>query len=244
MTKSTPTAVTQVLLVALAAMLFAPAATAAAQVEMDAQLNFPSGIGEVGEPPKKNIIRSQRKAEKAYSEGRYRDAFWYYRKDLAPVGDKYAQYMVGYMMENGLGTDVDKEGAAAWYLLAAERGHEEIVKVSLDYQSAMSPGELADVKARTASLKDQMGDRALIERLIRRDVDRLNNMTGSRTGRCGMPARVYRPSDARGSVSQEVYCQELKARIEMRMQYLGGYVELGELELLPDEEDDTETSEE
>ncbi|MEL7298675.1 MAG: hypothetical protein AAGJ86_13515 [Pseudomonadota bacterium] len=243
MTKSTHTAVTQALLIVFAAILFSPAATAAAQVEMDAQLNFPSGIGEVGEPPKKNIINSQRKAEKAYNEGRYRDAFWYYRKDLAPVGDKYAQYMVGYMMENGLGTDVDKQGAAAWYLLAAERGHEEIVKVSLDYQREMSPGELASVKARTASLKGEMGDRALIERLIRRDVDRINNMTGTRTGQCGLNARVYRPRDARGSTSQEVYCQEIKARIEMRMQYLGGYVEFGELELLPDEEEDAEASE-
>ncbi|MFK8053369.1 MAG: hypothetical protein AB8F65_10395 [Woeseiaceae bacterium] len=197
------------------------------------QLAFP------GEVPKKSALNAQKKAETAYAEGDFRSAYWYYRKELAPIGDKYAQYMVGYMLENGEGVQKDPKAAAAWYMLAAERGHEKIVAVSTAYQRELSPEQLKSVRRDAVLLQTEIGDRALVERLIRRDQDRLNNITGSRLaagrGGCGRITRVYSPNDVGGSMSVERFCKTLNARIEKRMAYIGGYVEFGELELLPDE---------
>lgn len=61
-----------------------------------------------------------RKADVAFNAGDYKSAFWYYRKELAPIGDKYAQYMVGYMTQNGLGTDPEDVTAATWFVQLAK----------------------------------------------------------------------------------------------------------------------------
>lgn len=216
-----------ILIISLGLMFTSVAALAASQ------LSFP------GEAPRESVTSAMKKAEAAYSAGDFKTAFWYFRKELAPLGDKYAQYMVGHMLEHGEGVNRDKEAAAAWYMLAAERGHQDIVNVSQQFQQSLSSDQLSSVRQQAISLKTDIGDRALIERLIRRDVDKLNNMTGSRVanGRssCARSVRVYDPRDLRGSVSVDRFCKTLNARIEKRMQYLGGYVEFGELELLPDE---------
>ncbi|MEM7763843.1 MAG: hypothetical protein AAF290_07150 [Pseudomonadota bacterium] len=233
----------RMLVVAVAGLLVTSAPltghATAAKMELKRQLNFPNKFGAIGEPPAKDVLKVQRKAERAYEQGRYDSAFWYYRTDLAPIGDKYAQYMVGYMKENGIGTPVDEAGAAAWYALAAERGHEQIVETSLNYQKGLSRNDLVTASVRVERLKREYGDRSLLERLIRNDIHRLNMMTGTRTKFCGVNARIVLPRSARGSMPQYKYCRMLKDRVEMRMQYLGGYVEFGELELLPNEQDGT-----
>ena len=43
-----------------------------------------------------------------------------YREELAPLGDKYAQYMIGYMHEHGKG--VDKDPAVASPGIASPSG--------------------------------------------------------------------------------------------------------------------------
>ena len=52
----------------------------------------------------------------------YERAFMIYEKELAPLGDKYAQYMVGYMYLNAQSVLQDKISALAWFRIAAERG--------------------------------------------------------------------------------------------------------------------------
>jgi hypothetical protein len=64
----------------------------------------------------------QAKAEELFERGDYRRAHVIYRNDLAPIGDKYAQYMLGFMSLSGLGVEQDPVLASAWYRLAAERG--------------------------------------------------------------------------------------------------------------------------
>lgn len=192
------------------------------------QLSFP------GEPPNKRVLRAQEQAELAYRGGDYDRALWIYRKELAPVGDKYAQYMVGYMYLAGEGVPKSEVDAAAWFLLAAERGHEEIVEVSKNMQRQLSLEQRQRAQQIALDLKNEMGDRRLVTRLIRRDLARLRSQTGSRTGACSQPVRVYAPSGA-ASTSLERYCQVLQQRIDERSRYLGAYVEYGELELEPDE---------
>jgi hypothetical protein len=193
------------------------------------QLSFP------GEAPNKRVLRAQQQAELAYRRGEYDRAFWIYRKELAPVGDKYAQYMVGYMYLSGEGVATSEIDAAAWFLLAAERGHEELVDVSVDMQRRLSLEQRQRAQQIALELKNEMGDRRLVTRLIRRDLARLQSQTGSRTGSCSQPVRVYAPNGGAASTSLERFCQILQDRIDERTRYLGTYVEYGELELKPDD---------
>lgn len=64
----------------------------------------------------------QAKAEELFDRGDFRRAHVIYLNDLAPIGDKYAQYMLGFMSLSGLGVEQDPVLASAWYRLAAERG--------------------------------------------------------------------------------------------------------------------------
>ncbi|MEO0574408.1 MAG: hypothetical protein AAF004_03015 [Pseudomonadota bacterium] len=191
-----------------------------------------------GEAPSAGFIRSQEKAETLYAKGKYKDAFWYYSKELAPRGDKYAQYMVGYMLDNGQGVTRDPVKAAAWYQLAAERGHGDLVRVSLAKQEAMPDSQRLIAQQAALNLKTEYGDRALVERLIRRDVRRLREQTGSRVGSCNQNLRVIEVGGVNGIRSSvDGFCKKLNRRIDARLQYLRGYVEYGELEMVEDELD-------
>ena len=201
------------------------------------QLDFP------GQLPGTRVLKAQSKAEQAYNAGNYKDAFWYYRKELAPIGDKYAQYMVGYMLEHGLGVERNSVAAAAWFELAAERGHDPLGETHRRVQQSLSDRQQASVEVTLASLKDEYSDRSLLERLIRIDQKRLSEMTGSRTGKCNSAnvanTRIAFVRDTYGTGNGNVwgYCRNIEKRINIRLEYLGGYVEFGELELLPDDDE-------
>lgn len=191
-----------------------------------------------GEPPSAQFVRDQKKAEALFDAGKYRKAFWYYSKELAPKGDKYAQYMVAHMLENGLGVPRNTVDAAAWYMLAAERGHSELVAVSLARQQNLLASERAVVQKAALNLKTEYGDRALVERLIRRDVRRLREQTGSRVGSCNQNLRVIEVGGVNGVRSSiDGYCKKLNRRIDARIRYITGYIEYGDLEMVEDELD-------
>lgn len=209
------------------------AAFGAAGAQDSSQTAFP------GWAPTDRMVRIQEKADAAFEAGKYRKAMWLYSKELAPVGDKYGQYMVAYMHENGLSVPRDPILAAAWYLLAAERGHEPIVAAAEALQNRLRPEQLAAAGAAAESLKAQWGDKALVKRAIRRDLEKLRTMSGTRIRpksrrNCGsQPGRVF---VGMISVSFDEYCEAAFDRIDARMAYLEGYVTYGELELLPDED--------
>jgi TPR repeat protein len=66
-------------------------------------------------------IRTQEKVESLYERGDYKRAHFIYSNELARQGDKYAQYMTGYMYLMGQGVEEDPVKAVAWYRIAAER---------------------------------------------------------------------------------------------------------------------------
>lgn len=210
--------------------------------QFDRQLDFP------GETMSDRQLKLTLKAEAAYERGDYEDALWYYSKELAPIGDKYAQYMVGYMTERGLGTAADPTQAAAWYMLAAERGHDPLVEHSKAILSNLDDTILEDIRVQAETLRTEYGDRSLIERLIRRDIDRLRETTGSRIrgkDKCTTRSlRVYLPGNngAGRSMDGSRFCKMLNDRIDSRIAYLTGYVTYGDLELLPDEDEGSETT--
>lgn len=226
-------------LIALTILIALGAMTANAQ-EFDSQLDFP------GEIMSDRQLALTRKAEAAFESGDYEDALWYYSKELAPIGDKYAQYMVGYMTERGLGTAADTQKAAGWYMLAAERGHDPLIEHSQTFLADLSPSQREGAREAAESLRNEYGDRSLIERLIRRDIDRLRETTGSRIrgkDNCTTRSlRVYLPGNngAGRSMDGSRYCKMLNDRIDSRIAYLAGYVTYGDLGLLPDEDEGSE----
>jgi hypothetical protein len=205
------------------------AATCVAVVNAQApaeQLDFP------GMDPDRSLVNAAKSAEKAYRKGEFEDAMWLYRTRLAPAGDKFAQYMVGYMYADGEGVPRDPIMAAAWFLVAAERGHESLVEVSQKTLRALSASQRAEARDKAEALRAEVGDRAILEHLIYLDEASLREQTGSRSGTCSQTARVEMTIDGRAgqSVSMQRFCEVLNERIATRQAYLDNYVEYGDID--------------
>lgn len=188
-----------------------------------------------GSAPSSRTAKIQARAERLYQEGEYERAFRIWRNDLVEIGDKYAQYMVGYMYLAGEGVERDIPAAYAWYRLAAERGHEPLVDAMRDLETRLSPAEREAGDAAYGRLVNEYGDRRLVRRLIRLDELRLKKRTGRVGASVGAPLTVVR-RDGR-TVDGSRYYQAIEERLERRYAYLEGYVEFGELETIPDELD-------
>ena len=117
--------------------------------------------------PKAYELRPQQEAaEAAFTEGDHEKALGLFKDVLTPAGDKYAQYMVGHMTLNGLGTEADAVLATAWFAVAAERGEDAYVSVydevraQLDADARRLSGELASDLLRT------YGDCAIVSKAL------------------------------------------------------------------------------
>lgn len=183
----------------------------------------------------------QERVESIYADGNFDRALLIYEKELAPLGDKYAQYMVGYMHLRGEGIAEDRTTALAWFRLAAERGEPLLERVRDELLAEMSPEQVAASDEIYIELWKDIGDRALILDLIQRDMETLKSRTGSRIpgSATGGPTVIVRPSGE--PVSPNFY-RDVRARLEARLEYLDAKVEIdddvlsGELERIRGEE--------
>ncbi|MDH3439828.1 MAG: SEL1-like repeat protein, partial [Gammaproteobacteria bacterium] len=96
-----------------------------------------------GEPIDQRTRNMQERVEAIYAAGNYERALLIYEKDLAPLGDKYAQYMVGYMHLHGEGVQSDRAEALAWFRLAAERDEPLLKRIRDEVLQQMSPTEIS-----------------------------------------------------------------------------------------------------
>jgi len=83
-------------------------------------LGISQAQGETGisnDNPESRTLALQNKVDRLYDRGEFKRAYFIYRNELVPLGDKYAQYMVGYMLLTGTGVDEDPVSASAWYRL-------------------------------------------------------------------------------------------------------------------------------
>lgn len=167
----------------------------------------------------------QERVEAVYGSGDFRRALLIYEKELAPIGDKYAQYMVGYMNLHAQGVEKNTVAALAWFRLAAERGEPLLGQVRDELLLQMTPGEISASDKIFLDLWKSMGDRVLILELIRRDMSTLRAQTGSRIPGAATngQAIIYRPS---GETSGPNYYREIRARLAARMSYLDTRVEI------------------
>ena len=219
---------------ALAACLVALAPFSAALAN-NANGSFP------GIPNTERVIHLKKKADRLFEEGSFRKAHFVYWTDLAPYGDKYSQYMVGFHLLHGLGVTRDRVEALAWFRLAAERGNPMLIEARDLLRAQLERTELERADDFFAELQEEYGDRALLQRLVRQDLKRLRSMAGTRiVGGISGPGRVILADGS--SMDMSNYAQAIKSRMERRLEYLRGYVDYGELELIEDEYDRQENS--
>jgi hypothetical protein len=183
-----------------------------------------------GAPTDSRTLRIQERVESIFSSGDYARALLIYEKELAPLGDKYAQYMVGYMHLNGKGVAENPAEAFAWYRLAAERGEGPFIKARDSLRDSLEPDELEQSEQRFAQLWQRYGDRRLILDLISRDLDILRRAPSSATGLgddgLGDDDRGYRGprisivSGYQGHEINEVHYRRIKERLAERLRYL------------------------
>lgn len=198
-----------------------------------------------GEPVTRTVRNLQRKADRAFERGDYGRAHRLYLNKLAPRGDKHAHYMIGILNEHGLGVPRDPVRAVAWYSVAAERGATEAGVVGARLLETLSATEREQADELFAELLARYGDWRLHVEAVRRDMRELRRRTGSYLGSYSGPMLVAFPSNSfRGLETGEQFYGALEARIEARLQLLGGNVTLGQFELIDTPEEASADGEE
>lgn len=178
-----------------------------------------------GEAMNRRTLDTQQRVERLYAAGNYERSLFIYEHELAPLGDKYAQYMVGFMNLNGHGTPPSKIRALAWYRIAAERGEPVLLIARDELSTAMTPDEVTTSNSIFLELWQSIGDTKLIMNLIRRDLNILSSRTGSRIAQSvsSSPALIYRPT---GQLVPPNYYRDVRVQLEARLNYLETRVEV------------------
>ena len=140
--------------------------------------------------PDSRTLATQRKVDELYVDGEYERAFFIYRNELAPIGDKYAQYMIGYLYHTGKGVIENHVAASAWYQLAAERGTREFIVVRDQLNRSMTSEQIRDSESLYQELRMQFSDLAVLMAAIKRDHSKLQQKTGSRIHSDASPVAV------------------------------------------------------
>ncbi len=178
-------------------------------------------------------MKTQKKVDELYEQGEFQRAHFIYRNELAPIGDKYAQYMVGYMYLTGTGVDEDPLLGSAWYRLAAERNYKGFVDERDQILAAFSDVDLVRSDTLYLQLRRQYSDVVLLLELINDDLDVLANRTGSRLSGGGSPVTII---DLRSgsSVSADQYYGQVRNRIEARLKFMAKELDMPNLNTDPD----------
>lgn len=169
-------------------------------------------------------MRVHEQAEEVYERADYKRAFFIYRKELAPMGDKYGQYMVGFMYRTGQGVEEDQVAASAWYRLAAERGTPEFVGARDEVMQSLDAGQRSESDSQFVELRKRYGDLVLLTRAIREDHQLLQSKSSS-TGDAGDGSinamGLSNPTAAAAETSQRI-----KRRIGARLGYIGKHTDI------------------
>jgi len=180
-------------------------------------------------------LETQEQVDELYGAGEYKRALFIYENELAPRGNKYAQYMVGYMHLNAKGIPQNKITALAWYRIAAERGEPALLLSRNELIENMTLAEVAVSNRIFLNLWQGIGDTRLIMELIREDMNTLKRRTGTRirhTATSG-PALIYRPT---GELLPPNYYRKVRVRLESRLSYLEIKVVVRDVEIASEDE--------
>ncbi len=195
-----------------------------------------------GEPDTRFVADMKRDADRAYDRGDYARAYRILSKGLSWRGDKYSQYLLGVMHLNGQGVRRDPARGVAWLRLAAERKNARLLAAYEEALDTLTDAQRARADVLYEEFKDEYGDRRVLARLVRKDLRELNNTTGSRLGATDFLPLTIVTLDGRRIPGDQFY-GSIRQRVDTRLGYLNGVVELGEFELIDDEEE-TDSSDE
>jgi len=180
--------------------------------------------------------------EELFEQEEYARALNIYRNDLAPIGDKYAQYMVGYIYLIGAGVDEDPVLASAWYRLAAERSYKEFLDERDQILESFSEIDLIRSNNLYLQLRRQYSDVVLLLDQIKVDVELLTARTGSRLSGGGGAALIVDPR-AGSSVSGAQFYGNTRRRIRARLKFMAKQLGMPDLNTNPDQVDIDELEE-
>jgi len=170
-----------------------------------------------GREPDRRIWNIQEKVDKLFDKGDYERAMFIYRNELAPLGDKYAQYMIGYMYLAGKGVAPNAITASAWYRLAAERGDKTLTGERDKLMALLNEAQKAQSDRAYIELRKEFGDAALVANLIEEDLDLLGD-------RMHFDTYAERIVDRSNYEERQVIIEEIADRVRSRMRYLNDIV--------------------
>lgn len=176
-------------------------------------------------------LRVQKQAEEVYERTDYDRAFFIYRNELVPIGDKYAQYNVGFMYLTGKGVEEDRIAASAWYRLAAERGTKEFVHARDQLMRTLSDAQRAESDALFVKLRREYSDLVLLAKAIRADYEAMRSSTGSRLGGGGSAGTVLQLNSGGTTMSSADYYGRIERRIKARLAYIAEHTQINIIDL-------------
>jgi hypothetical protein len=188
--------------------------------------------GNLGVNLNAKTLSVQAKAEELFNREDYRRARVIYLNDLAPIGDKYAQYMLGFMSLSGLGVEQDPVLASAWYRLAAERGvPREFVAVRDDLLSQLDAADRARSDEMYLALRRQYSDLVISLREVRDALnDRSQVRTGSLLGSQSSAITIIEPRAGGNLSSGDEFMQRLERRMQRYLDHITATLDIDRIE--------------
>ena len=174
--------------------------------------------GNLGVDLDSKTLSVQAKAEELFERGDYRRSHIIYLNDLAPIGDKYAQYMLGFMSLRGLGVEQDPVLASAWYRLAAERGEpEEFVAIRDDVMWKLDVDDRERADDVYLDLRRDYSDIAISMREAREEFEDLSKgLPGSRLGGTSSAITIVEPRTG-GARSGDALIHRTQGRLQRHL---------------------------
>ena len=177
-------------------------------------------------------LKVQRKVDQLFERGEYDRAYFIYRNQLAPLGDKYAQYMVGFMHLTGKGVAEDAVAASAWYRLAAERHTPQFVAVRDMLLEDMSPEQRQQSDQLFLEIRRNYSDLIILLNSIKRNVRDTRPMTGSRL-RTSSPMTVIDAKSPNQAQSSAIFYGRIESELEANLVMLAEIGEFSDFETDP-----------
>jgi TPR repeat protein len=165
-------------------------------------------------------MRTQAKVESLYERGDYKRAHFIYSNELAREGDKYAQYMTGYMYMMGQGVEEDPVKASAWYRIAAERRAPEFMAVRDQVLQNLNDEQRARSDELYVELRKEYSDLVIIMELLVEDLDNLKiARTGSRLSGNASSVMIIDPKTGMPVSSDHLRNRDLRTA-QMRLDFV------------------------
>lgn len=178
----------------------------------------------------RHTLRIQTKAEGLYENGDFKRAHFIYARELAPIGDKYAQYMTGYMYLTGQGVAEDPVRASAWYRIAAERGVAEFVAVRDQLVVTLDAEQRARSDALYVELRGELSDIVIVMKSLQSDLGKLHTeTTGSRLPAQSSSVMVVDPASGT-QLPADLYRIRLIRTLQTRLDYVTARLDIEPLD--------------